>query len=176
MRELAHLDSDEDFWARWLSCQWVRDFESGRCSAEDFSSGVVSEWGLAVTAEQFLEAFRSFPEGLYEGALELVEEVRQRVKVGCLSNSNPPNWALMRQWGLDGVLDVAFLSHEIGHVKPDRAIFDYAVEALGVPAHRVVFIDDNRQNVEGARAAGMEAVQALGTAGARHALADLGVL
>ena len=40
MKELAGIASDEEVWRRWLGCRWVRDFERGRCSPEDFAAGV----------------------------------------------------------------------------------------------------------------------------------------
>src|SRR5271163_2913814 len=41
MRELTGIASDEDLWARWLSCRWVRRFEAGHCTPEEFAAGVV---------------------------------------------------------------------------------------------------------------------------------------
>jgi putative hydrolase of the HAD superfamily len=44
-------------------------------------------------------------------------------------------------------------------MKPDRRIYDYAVEKAGVPAGEAFFVDDRIENVEGAIAAGLDAVQ-----------------
>ena len=44
-------------------------------------------------------------------------------------------------------------------MKPDRAIYDAAIERAGVAAHEVFFTDDRLENVEGARAVGIDAVQ-----------------
>ncbi|HEU5116591.1 MAG TPA: hypothetical protein VFT74_07935, partial [Isosphaeraceae bacterium] len=32
MIDLTGIDSAEEVWRRWLSCRWVRRFESGGCS------------------------------------------------------------------------------------------------------------------------------------------------
>src|ERR1700683_947261 len=40
MRELSGLGSDEALWTRWLSCPWVRRFEAGQCTPEEFAAGV----------------------------------------------------------------------------------------------------------------------------------------
>ena len=37
LRELAAIDSDDELWRRWLSCEWVRRFERGQCSPEEFA-------------------------------------------------------------------------------------------------------------------------------------------
>jgi HAD superfamily hydrolase (TIGR01509 family) len=174
---LTKIEREEDFWPRWLRCPWVRRFERGGCSPEEFATGFVAEWGLPVSPAAFLEALKLFPEGLYEGAAELVAEVRQRVKVGCFSNSNELNWDLMGNgWGLGEMFDWVFLSHLIGRVKPDKEAFDHVVEALGSPPEQVVFVDDNLENVESAQKVGLTAVRARGPGEARSALVHLGVL
>lgn len=43
-------------------------------------------------------------------------------------------------------------------LKPDVRAYALATEALGVPAARTVFVDDQPRNVEGARSAGLQAV------------------
>jgi hypothetical protein len=63
MRELSGISSDDELWSRWLSCPWVRSFESGTCSQEAFARGVVEDWGLAISPGAFLEEFRTWPSG-----------------------------------------------------------------------------------------------------------------
>ena len=41
MRKLSGISSDHELWSRWLGCPWVRRFESGTCSDEEFARGVV---------------------------------------------------------------------------------------------------------------------------------------
>ena len=50
-------------------------------------------------------------------------------------------------------------SHRLGIAKPDAAIYQHAVEGLGVPAGEILFVDDREENILAARAAGMVAVQ-----------------
>jgi glucose-1-phosphatase len=115
--------------------------------------------------------------GLQPGAAELVERVRERVPVACLSNSNAVHWdEHAGRWGLDGLFDHRFLSHEIGLVKPDPEVFAHVVAALGRPAERLLFIDDNAINVEAAAGAGLQAAHADGVVAAEAALRAHGVL
>lgn len=51
------------------------------------------------------------------------------------------------------------VSGEIGVVKPDRAIFEHHAKRFGLAREAVLFIDDSAHNVEGAKAAGWQAVQ-----------------
>jgi len=50
------------------------------------------------------------------------------------------------------------VSGEIGLIKPDRAIYDPHVASFGLEPAATLFIDDSQKNVDGARAAGWQAV------------------
>jgi glucose-1-phosphatase len=176
MQELSGLESQEELWTRWLSCPWVRSFERGLCSAQEFAIGLVDDWGLPVTPENFLEVFRAWPEAMFDGARELVTDTRGHAGVGLLSNSNGLHWDLFSTWGLGSLFDSTFLSHEMGRLKPDREVFEYVVDRIGSPPAKIVFLDDNELNVTGARAVGLTALRVQGPDEARAALIHLGVL
>lgn len=60
--------------------------------------------------------------------------------------------------GLTDLADHLVSSARVGVAKPDRRIYDIAVERSGVPAERCLFVDDTLENVEAATALGMRAV------------------
>ena len=177
MRALAAVDSDEQVWQRWLTCEWVRRFERGRCDPDDFAAGVVAEWELAVTAEEFLDEFRGWLVGPLPGATELVAEVRREVPVALLSNTNRVHWeAGADRWPLLREFDHTFLSFQLGLVKPDPEVFGHVVTQLGHPPDRLLFLDDNDLNVDAARACGLQAQRVRGVDEARSVLSAAGVL
>lgn len=47
---------------------------------------------------------------------------------------------------------------DTGILKPDPRAFERAIEIVGAPADRMLFVDDQPINVEGARSAGLDAV------------------
>ena len=67
-------------------------------------------------------------------------------------------------------------SSEIGITKPDRRIFDELVRRYGLDPATTLFIDDNPPNVEGAIAAGLQAVRFETATTLREDLTRLGVL
>jgi putative hydrolase of the HAD superfamily len=96
----------------------------------------------------------------------LLDALRERgLKVGLVSNLfDPP--ALMRELfgeiGLLDRLDAIALSAEVGKRKPHRAIFESALEQAGVAPGEAVMVGDRlREDVGGAQAIGMAAIQAL---------------
>ena len=50
------------------------------------------------------------------------------------------------------------VSGEIGMIKPDRGIYDHHVDSFGLDPAATIFIDDSQKNVDGAKAAGWQAV------------------
>ena len=105
------------------------------------------------------------------GAEALVAEVAEVVAVGCLSNTNSLHTEdQFSRWGIFAKFDPRFLSHELGVLKPDRELFERVAELAGIEPGRILFLDDNVINVDGARAAGFAADHARGVASARDAL------
>jgi putative hydrolase of the HAD superfamily len=152
----APLEADR-IWLKWLSSPSVREFERGRISAEAFASGFIDEWQIRLEPSAFISEFATWPAGLFAGAEPLLRALKTRHHVACLSNTNTVHWQRLTQ--LHGLFDSAFLSHEMGHVKPDPEAFEFAIEKLGVAPGHIYFFDDLRPNVEAARKAGMRAFE-----------------
>lgn len=49
-------------------------------------------------------------------------------------------------------------SHRLRMAKPEAAIYSRAADGLGLPHGEILFVDDREENVEAARAAGMQAL------------------
>jgi FMN phosphatase YigB (HAD superfamily) len=177
MKELSGIADDDELWRRWLTCRWVRSFERGDCSADEFAAGLVDDWDLAIEPDVFLAEFANWPGRTFPDAEALVAEVRGTVPVGCLSNTNALHWDhSFSQWPIIEAFEYRFLSFELGIVKPDRALFDRVAGLLPSPADRVLVLDDNILNVEGAKAAGFRARHVKGVDEARSALVETGVV
>jgi HAD superfamily hydrolase (TIGR01509 family) len=78
------------------------------------------------------------------------------VPTAILSNMARDTWALVGP-RFDGVASLT-LSFEVGAVKPEPAIYLRCLDSLGVGPAEAFFVDDRRENVEAARALGMEAL------------------
>jgi len=75
----------------------------------------------------------------------------------------------LAETGLAPLVDAAVVSAEVGAAKPEPAIFERALEVAGVGAERAWHVGDGvREDVEGARAAGIRAVL-VAREGAGHA-------
>ncbi|MEV1172940.1 HAD family phosphatase [Nonomuraea sp. NPDC049784] len=77
--------------------------------------------------------------------------------------------------GLDELPWIAAIGHRfysgrMGLVKPDREIYDEVVRALGADPSEMVFIDDRKENIEGAERVGMTGVHFTDAAALRDTL------
>lgn len=115
-----------------------------------------------------------------EPMLALVQRLAEAGnRLGLLSNINSLHW----QFVSDGRFPVlhaadargdpfqwAVLSFQARAMKPDRAIYEAAVRRTGAAAGHVLFIDDRAENVAGAKAAGLDAIEFVGI---EHLVAEL---
>jgi putative hydrolase of the HAD superfamily len=100
-----------------------------------------------------------------------------RCILGALNNeAREPNDFRFRKFALRAHFQMAFSSCYLGLRKPEPAIYRRALDILGKPPERVLFIDDRAENAAGAAAAGMKTIRFEGATALRRELASLGVL
>jgi HAD superfamily hydrolase (TIGR01509 family) len=163
MREWAQIASDEELWRRWLTSPGVRSFETGLTTRDEFAAALCEEFALPIGGDDFLAAFALWPKQVFPGAHELLGTLAARHRLAVLSNNNAIHWErISREMGLGDYFSASFLSHEIGLIKPDRAAFEHVVAALDCAPGKILFLDDNRLNVEQAQAVGMVAHRVVG--------------
>jgi len=176
LQEMAASIGNEERWHQWLASPWVRRFEKGECSATEFSTQVVSDWGLDIAPDRFLEIFRDWPIGPYRGTMELLTEVQRSMRIGCLSNTNSMHWEHQTaMWPVLDIFDFRFLSFEIGLAKPDEAIFQAVADRLPVRRDRILYFDDVAVNSNAARSFGFRSEQVRGIDEVRTVLRAVGV-
>jgi putative hydrolase of the HAD superfamily len=82
------------------------------------------------------------------------------VRTGILSNlGDAMEEGVLRRCVWMGGFSHHTFSHRLRMAKPEAAIYQAAVEGLGVSAEAVLFIDDREENIRGAIEAGMQAIQ-----------------
>lgn len=83
------------------------------------------------------------------------------LKLAILSNCSSEEVQVIRESRLYQYFEQVILSYEVRMQKPDRRVYQKAVDLLGVAAEECFFVGDGGSNeLEGAKAAGMKAIQA----------------
>jgi len=173
----AGLDSHQALFGHLLGSAAFREFEMGRRSPESFARAMCAELRLPVGPAAFRADFAGWPNRVLPGAAELVAALPGDLVVACLSNNNAVHWPrLSGELGLGRWFAQQFLSHHLGLIKPDPAIYQHVIRALGAPPDAILFLDDNPANVRAALAQGIDARRVLGVADARLALRSAGLL
>jgi len=106
----------------------------------------------------------------------LAQSLKHRLPRLLLSNTNGIHMDYVFQhYPFLQEFDAHILSHEVGLLKPDPAIYRHAISKYGLTASRSVFIDDIAANAEAARHTGMQAIHFQNSDQARAELTKLGV-
>jgi putative hydrolase of the HAD superfamily len=133
----------------------LRGLETGRLQEDEFEERFAKLLGLDEAVDLI--------DGMFGGMLPcepMVAAVRaagsRGVKTGLISNS----WSTSHydRDMLEELFDTAVISAEVGLHKPQPEIYRLAAERLVVPPAQCVFVDDLRENCEGAEAVGMTAI------------------
>jgi epoxide hydrolase-like predicted phosphatase len=97
---------------------------------------------------------------LDKNLLDYVHSLHKSYKTALLSNAfGDLRQIISERWQFEDAFDDILISAEVGLVKPDARIFQMAVKRLGIESAQVVFIDDMRRNVEGAKQVGLQAIR-----------------
>jgi FMN phosphatase YigB (HAD superfamily) len=82
------------------------------------------------------------------------------IPVGIISNAFPSARKILEKNGLKQEFDEehVILSYEYNSIKPERVIYQGAIDQAGVEPYEILFIDDRKSFVEGAAKHGMKAV------------------
>lgn len=110
-----------------------------------------------------VHAYFAKPEawGVYPEVVEVLEELRDHgVDLVVLSNWDKRLHPVLDGHGLGEAFSQRFISTELGWEKPDAAIYRHVAETLRLPPESLLSVgDDARNDVEGPRRAGWQAVQ-----------------
>jgi epoxide hydrolase-like predicted phosphatase len=146
----------EMFRSRGEGLALLRQLERGELTVEEFEPRFAAVLGIGDRAEGMVERLFAGvgPDERMAGAVRAARAAG--IPTGLISNS----------WGrttydqelIDELFDAAVISGDVGLHKPEPAIFHLGAERIGVPPGECVFVDDLRENCEGAEAVGMTAI------------------
>ena len=140
------------------------DMEGGLVTADEFRAEILKESRPGCVPADVDRAMAGLLIGMDPRKVPLLEKLAEKYPVYGLSNNNEISVVRMHEIyeenGLDWqkVFRKEFLSCRMKLLKPSREIFDAAAAEIGFPPAEILFVDDSQTNVDGARAAGWQAV------------------
>ena len=134
----------------------LRRLEKGEVDVDEFEPAFASAIGVADHEGLVERLFRGI--GPDDRMLDAVRTARAAgVRTGLISNS----WGTGLEYDdalMEELFDAVVISGEVGLHKPQPEIFELGASKIDVAPGDCVFVDDLRENCEGAEAVGMVAV------------------
>ena len=152
-----------------------RRHEVGEIDSKEYFAALQAAYAIDISHDQFLEGWNAIFVGEMPGMAELLARAARQLPLYAFTNTNPDHELVWSRRYADILANFTeiFVSSTIRRRKPDPAAFAHVVKAIGVPAERIVFFDDGIENVEGARACGLQAVHVRSSADVAEAFKAL---
>jgi len=145
----------EALWPHYLAL--MEHFEVGAYDLSGFHAALDARVGETLPHEVFEPAFLDAP--LERPAMyRLLAAIPRDYRVGMLSNNVPVLCDRVRHDPRCARIEHFLFSNEIGARKPDSTAFAALVRGMALPAHDILFIDDNANNIAAASAFGLQAL------------------
>lgn len=148
--------------------------ESGKIGIDKFNKYVASALGISINKVRWFEYFKDTME-IDADVLELVGILHDDYITAYMSNIDASRYRYtVRVLDLYR-FDYRFTSFGIGMRKPSAGIYAHALKRMGVKPEETVFIDNQKDNVDGARKLGINAILFVGRRALDEELGKLGL-
>ena len=151
-------------------------FEGGKISFEDHARQAIANLGIELSINGFTDIYNSvlIPS---DEMFPLVTQIATTHRITLVSNTSEPHWDYARRFlPFSARLDPVIVSYFVRSMKPEPEFYEALLDRSGVPAHRILFVDDLPVNVEAAEKLGMAGHVFKSKAALESALSDLGVI
>ena len=153
------------FYDRWALDAAYEQHETGDLDFAGYMRHLGQHFEVEMPLQEWERGWNEIFVGLYGEVLPLLHEVSARRPLFAFTNTNATHEATWRERYPElGVFQHIFVSSTIGQRKPDVPAYEYVAAQVGAAPEQILFLDDNTANIEGARAAGLDARQAYGEA------------
>lgn len=147
--------------SRYRIDAWYEQHERGEIEAAEYFDALRDTLGVDISDEQFAIGWNSIFEAESAGVFELIRSLSARIPVYAFSNSNVMHQRFwQRKYATTlGLFRQVFVSCDLGLRKPEAAAYRYVTTRIGSEPENILFFDDTRENIDGAREIGMAAIQ-----------------
>lgn len=141
-----------------FNSEMLDEYERGKINSMEMFSAISGELGLDISFEKFKEIWSNIFT-IKEGIEQLIHRVKTLAKIAVLSNTDEMHFEDIRdKVEIIKDFDWLFLSHEAGYRKPEKEIFEYAINKTGISPENIIFIDDIQEFVEAASKLGITGI------------------
>jgi len=145
------------FWKAYFAHRDGLDLgRAGVCAYWRAIAGEVgASWDNARIHELWAADFRSWL-SINPGTVEVLDDLKAGgTRLALLSNAGPDYGSYFRHGPLGDYFEACYVSGELNLLKPQREIYRYVLDDLGISAAEAVFVDNRESNVRGAAKLGI---------------------
>ena len=158
------LNSFDEIYSQKKQSGLFDQFEIGEISKEEFVEEIVEVLPSA-KVDDVINAWNAMLLDFPVHRLLFLQKLKGDYRVFLLSNTNQIHEdefvkIITESYGKNVLFDQfeeVYLSHKIGHRKPDSTCFEYVLQHSKLKAAETIFIDDTIQHIEGAKEVGIDA-------------------
>lgn len=142
----------------FLAHQFHIDYELGLLSDQEFYQRAREHMGFRGSFDQFRDIWCNIFSEI-SGTAARARQLAAVLPAYVISNTNPLHIAFLEaREPLFQVFRRRFYSYQLGIRKPESRLYLAMLEQAGVDAPHALLVDDKLENVQGARAVGMQAL------------------
>lgn len=103
----------------------------------------VNGWPVDKMSEEFLSISQKYWHWI-EGAEKAFEAIRQEYPCGIITNGFSEIQEIkFEHFGMAELADPLLISEEVGTMKPNKELFEYAANLVGHPSHELLYVGDS---------------------------------
>lgn len=164
-KELARIRDSHQFSFNHQELGFYRDYEQGAIDTDTFFETLERQFSGRVGQAELRKAWALILKEPIPESIEFLKSVQGQYNILLLSNTNAAHREqfdeIFNRTVGEGVFYQWFnrvhLSYEMGAIKPGAAIYKKLLQENDLKPEECLFIDDNKDNVEGAKAQGIQA-------------------
>ena len=131
----------------------------GEITFNDYARDAIKTLKLDMSITELTEIYNSVI-APSTNMFPLVSQISKTYRIALASNTSEPHWKYAQKFlPFSSLLNPVIVSYLAGALKPEKAFYDKLLNESGLPADRILFIDDLETNVEGARKVGIIGLQ-----------------
>ena len=143
--------------SRWSVDDAYKAFEVGEVGFAEYAASLSRRLGVTLAEDQWMTGWNALLRGPFPEVADILPAVARRLPLYAFSNTNPVHEAVWRAQlaGVLGSFRKVYTSCGLRLRKPDEAAYLAVADDMGVDPGAILFVDDNAENIAGARAAGL---------------------
>ena len=151
--------SAEDAWELIRADQRWHDWQEGRISSVEWHRHLMQRLNISLGFEEFREAWNLVIDPDLILGESFFAGLSTRCRLALLSNTDPIHVEYLEQrFSFCHQFPVKIYSCRVGMSKPSPAIYEAALESLGVGAREALYVDDMPEFVAAARRIGIDSI------------------